>query len=95
MPTQRTIDNRRIRKHLNHGEGTRQVRISRNDDVLYRGHEDGVYRLEDNMWLYRGYRAEILLEVEELDRLDYCPQCGVKGEVVVNRMGCPECGASW
>jgi Zn finger protein HypA/HybF involved in hydrogenase expression len=47
------------------------------------------------MWLYRGYRAEILLEVEELDRLDYCPQCGVKGEVVVNRMGCPECGASW
>ena len=95
MPTQRTIDNRRIRKHLGHGEGTFEVRITQNNNVLYRGTAEGYIRRNDHLWLYAGQRSEVLREIRELEGLDYCPQCGVEGEVVVNRMGCSECGASW
>tara|TARA_Y100000034_G_scaffold4297_1_gene5082 strand:+ start:1740 stop:2027 length:288 start_codon:yes stop_codon:yes gene_type:complete len=95
MPTQRTIDNHRIRAHYGHNDGTRKVRIVNDGSVHYSGHRDGLIRDNDHLWLYAGKRSEVLREIRELEGLDYCPQCGVEGEVVVNRMGCSECGASW
>lgn len=50
-----------IRAHLNHGLGTRQVRITKDGEVHYRGSAD---ELDHGGWKFGGYASEVLRNIE-------------------------------
>ena len=50
-----------IRQHLDHGRGTREVRIRQNGEVHIRGSVD---ELDHSGWKFAGYVDDLLQEIE-------------------------------
>jgi len=98
-----------IRKHLDHGEGNRKVRIHGDGSVEYYGSTDHYDRQHD-YWHVGGWASEILAEIEaqarhqELDATEggwtmpvyKCLRCGYQWQPRIQHpQRCPKCNSPY